>query len=202
MGFWLIAAFLTLAATLAVLLPLTRVRAGGVAEARYDLEVYRDQMREVDADSARGLIDPQSAGEARAEIGRRILRVGTTEQSGQSASHGRGARWVTLLAVLFVPLISWGVYGLTGSPDLPSAPLAGRVAEKPAGDSVGDLIARAEAHLAQNPNDGRGWDILAPVYFRLGRFEHAVNAYRNAIRLQGETPERALGLKKALEAKP
>lgn len=200
MEFWLIAVFLTLAATLAVLLPLTRARAVDSAGGRYDLEVYRDQMREVETDSARGLIDPQSADEARAEIGRRILRAGEAEP--HHLARGQGGRWIAFLAVLCVPLLSWGIYGLTGSPDLRSQPLAGRVAEKSAGEMVADLIARVEAHLAQNPGDGRGWDILAPVYLRMGRFEDAANAYRNAIRLQGETPERALGLKKALEARP
>ncbi|WP_420959915.1 c-type cytochrome biogenesis protein CcmI [Brucella sp. IR073] len=198
MGFWLIALFLTLAATLAVLLPLTRKRAPGSAAGPYDIEVYRDQMREVEADAARGLIDPQSAEEARAEIGRRLLRAG--QEAEQAPAAGQGERWTVLAAVLSVPLVAWGLYGLTGSPDLPSEPLASRAAQRPVESSVGDLIARAEAHLKQNPDDGRGWDVLAPIYLRLGRFEDAVNAYRAAIRLQGESAERALGLGQALTA--
>lgn len=61
-----------------------------------------------------------------------------------------------------------------------------------------ELIARAEGHLAANPQDGRGWDILAPVYFRLGRFDEAVTAYRNAIRLEGSTAGREAGLGEAI----
>ncbi|GGA93540.1 hypothetical protein GCM10011491_22150 [Brucella endophytica] len=198
MGFWLTAVFLTLAATLAVLLPLTRRRALDSAAAPYDIEVYRDQMREVEADAGRGLIDPQSADEARAEIGRRLLRAG--HEAEHAPATGQGARWTVLGAVLSVPLVAWGLYGLTGSPDLPSEPLAGRVAQRPVENAVGDLIARAEAHLKQNPDDGRGWDVLAPIYLRLGRFEDAANAYRNAIRLQGESAGRSLGLGQALTA--
>ncbi|YBV98104.1 c-type cytochrome biogenesis protein CcmI [Phyllobacteriaceae bacterium JZ32] len=199
MEFWLIAVLLTFAATLAVLLPLTRRRAANLADGQYDLEVYRDQMREVEADAARGLIDQQSAEQARAEIARRMLKAEhEAGQGGSRLSGGQGARWTILSAVLSVPLIAWGLYALTGSPDMPAQPLTERLAQNPADGSVGELIARAEAHLAENPDDGRGWDVLAPVYLRLGRGDDAVNAYRNAIRLQGESAGRALGLGEAL----
>ena len=47
MLFWVIAAVLTLAASLAVLLPLTR-RVEGDSDKSHDLEVYRDQLVELD----------------------------------------------------------------------------------------------------------------------------------------------------------
>ncbi|TIM62011.1 MAG: c-type cytochrome biogenesis protein CcmI, partial [Mesorhizobium sp.] len=81
-------------------------------------------------------------------------------------------------AVLAVPLVSWGLYSQLGSPDLPSQPLSERLAKNPADSSVDELVARAEAHLAANPSDGRGWDVLAPIYLRMQRFSDAVTAYR------------------------
>ena len=41
----------------------------------HDLEVYRDQLAELDRDAARGLIGAAEAEEARAEIARRILKI-------------------------------------------------------------------------------------------------------------------------------
>ncbi|RVD57163.1 c-type cytochrome biogenesis protein CcmI [Mesorhizobium sp. M2D.F.Ca.ET.185.01.1.1] len=199
MLFWVIAAILTLGASLAVLLPLTGGMKGTSPAGDHDLEVYRDQLSELDRDMARGLIQPGEAKEARAEIGRRILRLGAAAQSDVAASApSRGARLLASVAVLAVPLLSWGLYGVLGSPELPSQPLAERLAKNPADSSVDELVARAEAHLAANPSDGKGWDVLAPIYLRLQRFPDAVTAYRNAIRLDGDSAVRQSGLGEAI----
>ena len=108
------------------------------------------------------------------------------------------ARLVATAAVLAVPLVSWGLYSQLGSPDLPSQPLSERLAKNPADSSVDELVARAEAHLAANPSDGRGWDVLAPVYLRMQRFSDAATAYRNAIRLDGDSAARQAGLGEAI----
>ena len=76
MLFWVIAALLTLGASLAVLLPLAGRTAARTADGAHDLEVYRDQLAELDRDAARGLIQPAEAEQARAEIARRILKAG------------------------------------------------------------------------------------------------------------------------------
>lgn len=201
MEFWLTAALLTFAATLTVLLPLTRNKQEFLPPEKNDLEVYRDQLREVEADAARGMIDAPSAEQARIEISRRIL--GAEKSSADAAAEVKKVRSGRLLAfstVLAVPLIAWGVYPLFGAPDTPSMPLAARLANSPQNSSVDELIARAESHLAQNPNDARGWDVLAPIYLRIGRGADSVNAYRSAIRLEGENFTRILGLGEAMIA--
>jgi cytochrome c-type biogenesis protein CcmH len=197
MLFWTAAALLTLGACLAILLPIMRARAAAPAAA-HDLAVYRDQLAEIDRDAGRGLIGATEAGEARAEIGRRILRLGGALQDSRPKSLGRVGRLVPAAAILAVPLLSWGLYGYLGSPDLPSLPLSARLSADPAKNSIDELIARAEAHLSANPDDGKGWEVLAPVYLRVGRAEDSVTAYRNTIRLNGATAEREAGLGEAL----
>ncbi|MBZ9996060.1 c-type cytochrome biogenesis protein CcmI [Mesorhizobium sp. BH1-1-4] len=200
MLFWVIAAILTLGASLAVLLPLAGGSKGASSSSDHDLEVYRDQLAELDRDAARGLIRPAEAAEARAEIARRILRLGNADMAGKTSGRAASvtARLVATVAVLAVPLVSWGLYSQIGSPDLPSQPLGERLAKNPADSSVDELVARAEAHLAANPSDGRGWDVLAPVYLRMQRFADAVAAYRNAIRLDGDSAARRAGLGEAI----
>ncbi|TGQ66807.1 c-type cytochrome biogenesis protein CcmI [Mesorhizobium sp. M00.F.Ca.ET.186.01.1.1] len=200
MLFWVIAAILTLGASLAVLLPLAGGARGASSSSDHDLEVYRDQLSELDRDAARGLIQPAEADEARAEIARRILRLGAADPAGKASPKKASVatRLVATVAVLAVPLVSWGLYIKIGSPDLPSQPLSERLAKSPADSSVDELVARAEAHLAANPADGRGWDVLAPVYLRMQRFSDAVAAYRNAIRFDGDSAVRQAGLGEAI----
>lgn len=199
MLFWIVAALLTLGASLAVLLPLTR-QAEGDADKSHDLEVYRDQLAEVERDAARGLIAAPDAEQARAEIARRIIRLDAEGTSAPRSGPSLAPRLVGVVAVLAVPLLSWSVYTLIGSPDIPSQPLSARLSQNPANSSVDELIARAEAHLVANPTDGRGWDVLAPVYMRMGRANDAVTAYRNAIRLLGSSSARESGLGEAIAA--
>jgi cytochrome c-type biogenesis protein CcmH len=198
MLFWVIAAILTLGASLSVLLPLTGGSKRASSSGDHDLEVYRDQLSELDRDAARDLIQPAEATEARAEIARRILRIDSSARAVSVRQSSVTARVVATAAVLAVPLISWGLYSQIGSPDLPSQPLSERLAKNPADSSVDELVARAEAHLAADPSDGRGWDVLAPVYLRLQRFPDAVTAYRNAIRLDGDSAARQAGLGEAI----
>lgn len=200
MFFWFAAALLTLGASLAVLMPLARRDRDGPKAGDHDLEVYKDQLTELDRDAARGLIQAEEAGEARAEIGRRILKVASGAEAGAGDGHHFSGRAVGMAAVLMVPLVSWGVYSYLGSPDLPSQPLQARLEADPAKSSVEELVARAEAHLAANPDDGKGWDVLAPIYLRIGRFPESVTAYGNAIRLEGASANREAGLGESLAA--
>jgi len=197
MLFWLSAALLTIAASLAVLWPLAR-NARVSADIGNDLRVYRDQLTEIDSDLERGAIAPGEAEQARAEIGRRIMRQDSAPPTQSTGGAGASFRIVALAAVLSVPIVSWGLYSAIGSPDLPSQPLQARL-DKPASESSPDeLVARAENHLAKNPDDGEGWDVLAPTYVRLGRYDNAITAYRNALRLGGESAERLAGLAEAM----
>jgi len=203
MVFWISAAILTVGATLLVLLPLTRRVKAPASDNQYDVEVYRDQLLEVDADERRGLIDHASSEQARAEIGRRLLksaRAVEADKAGDRLQKSALREWLTLATVIIIPLISWGIYAKTGSPDLPAQPLAERLARPPNQNTPAELIARAEAHLTLNPDDGQGWEVLAPIYLRMGRPADAVTAYRNAIRLNGDSAERQIGLGQALTA--
>ncbi|MEQ9244983.1 MAG: c-type cytochrome biogenesis protein CcmI, partial [Nitratireductor sp.] len=199
MLFWILAAFLTFVAAFAVLRPFA-VRSTMSEDARaHDIEVYRDQLEEVERDAERGLIGHQESEQARAEIGRRILRA-SEAAGGQKAylASQRVTRLTAAIAVLAVPLVSWGLYVFTGSPGMPAQPLHARMTEEPAEAPIDELVARAETHLADNPDDARGWQVLAPVYMRLGRFGDAQTALRNIMRLSGDTANMKAALGEAI----
>jgi cytochrome c-type biogenesis protein CcmH len=105
-----------------------------------------------------------------------------------------------VFAVVFVPVIAFGMYRLVGNPDLPDEPLAARLNEAPADANmdVAAAVAKIEAYLAQHPDDGKGWEVIAPIYLNLGRGDDAVTAYANALRLLGETSDRLEAYGRAL----
>jgi cytochrome c-type biogenesis protein CcmH len=110
----------------------------------------------------------------------------------------RHRRWTAVAAFVVIPLGAICVYLVLGSPNLPGQPLAQRFAAPADANSVAGLIARVETHLERNPDDGRGWDVVAPIYMRLGRFDDAIRAYRSALKLEGETADRQASLGEAL----
>lgn len=203
MLFWVIAAVLTAIVTLALLGPVARARAvTSEAPARHDMEVYRDQLSEVDRDLADGLVDQAQAEVARTEISRRLLaasRKSEAEDAEDSGSSNRGLRQVAVYAVaIFIPLTAVTAYLDLGRPDLPQLPLAARLQADPENTDVAMLVARAEQHLAQNPDDGRGWAVLGPIYMRTGRFAESAEAFRKSIALLGPSPARLASLGEAL----
>jgi cytochrome c-type biogenesis protein CcmH len=201
MLFWLLFALMTGAAAFAVLWPLAFSRVAAPAGAEADLAVYRDQLAEIERDQARNLIGEAEAEAARIEVSRRILATANKKpEKNREQSALIRRRVIALVAMIAVPLVALGVYGGTGSPYLPDAPLAERAAKASAQADVMILVRRVEAHLEKNPEDGRGWELLAPVYLMSGRFEEAVKAQRNVQRLLGVTPQRDAALGEALTA--
>jgi cytochrome c-type biogenesis protein CcmH len=109
-------------------------------------------------------------------------------------------RAAAVLALVGLPLIAIGVYVPLGSPKLRDFPLAQRERGANMAQSLENLVVQVEQHLEKNPTDGRGWGVLAPVLERLGRFDEAVRAYRNALTYNGESAERRSDLGEAISA--
>ncbi|OCP00423.1 MULTISPECIES: c-type cytochrome biogenesis protein CcmI [unclassified Ensifer] len=198
MLFWILVAILTAAVAAVLILPL--LRAGEVPSSphSHDVEVYRDQLDELKRDQDSGLIGSDDAELARAEVARRLLAAGESDRNvAPAGSPRRGVNRVAQVFVLLcLPAVGLCLYLLTGSPGVPAQPLAARLADP--NTDINILIAKAENHLAVKPDDGAGWDLLAPIYMRTGRVEDAVDAYDRAIRLLGPTPARLGGYAEAL----
>jgi cytochrome c-type biogenesis protein CcmH len=199
MLFWLLFALMTGAAILAVLWPLGRTRGKAAGERQADLAVYRDQLAEIERDRARGLLPAAEAAGARIEVERRILTAGAAAESRPAPrTADRRRRAAAIAALAGIPILAIGLYHRLGSPELPDAPLASRLEAPPEQQDVEILVQRVERHLAENPDDGLGWEILAPVYLGIGRADDAVKARANALRLLGATAAREAALGEAI----
>ncbi|OCW55780.1 c-type cytochrome biogenesis protein CcmI [Hoeflea olei] len=203
MLFWVIAAVMTAAATLALLGPVARARKSAPdAPEAHDVEVYRDQLSEIDRDLADGLVDSAQADVARTEISRRLLTAARKAEAAETGGPRKASpglrRGVALAVAVFMPVAALSAYIGLGRPDLPQLPLSARISAEPEATDISMLVARAEEHLASNPDDGRGWDVLGPIYMRIGRFDDAANAFQKAISILGPSPARQASLGEAL----
>lgn len=198
MTLWFVFALMTVAAIFAVLWPLSR---GGRPQSEgSEAAVYRDQLGEIDRDVATGLIGASEAEAARVEISRRLLAARDSQDSPLIAANTGLRRSAAILALVGLPIVAVATYLPLGSPRLGDFPLAQRARAPDVAQPFDNLVAQVEAHLEKNPTDGRGWNVLAPVLARLGRYDEAVRAYRNSITYNGDSPERRSDLGEALAA--
>lgn len=212
MSFWIISAGLAIAVAFILALALGSPRRGnGEPAAAYDLRVYRDQLKEVDKDLARGVIDPADADRIRAEISRRILGADAALQTEVVAADARKGAPLVMGGLLFVLLVggSMALYWTIGAPGYGDLGLQDRIAlaeeareNRPdqqqaeaslppyvaPGDISPDfaaLVQRLRDTVADRPNDLQGQILLSQNEARLGNFPAAARAQARIITLQG-----------------
>jgi cytochrome c-type biogenesis protein CcmH len=186
---WLIFAFLTATAVISVLWPLAKPPRG-VGRGAISVALYKAQLAEIERDEAQSLVAPEDAQGAKAEAARRLMSAAEAPVEPAPAASSKSVWLVSIAVLIFVPAVSLSLYATIGHPELPDAPLSARLDAAPARMDVAVAIAKIEAHLAQHPDDGRGYEVLVPVYLRMGRIGDAVHAAQEALRLLGSTAER------------
>jgi len=171
--FWILGALLAAAALALAAQPLWRRRAGGaVSRDAMNAAVYRDQLRELDADLASGAIARADHGRARQELERRVLE----DFSHVEQEHRPGGNRFVAYSVLAVPLVALGVYFLVGNPGVIALQDTAQATQR----QIEGLVERLAAKMKENPDDAEGWRLLGRSYASLGRFEEAAEAYARA----------------------
>jgi cytochrome c-type biogenesis protein CcmH len=197
---WIVMAIMAGLAALALLWPLRASMSAPVdMAADGEVNAYEAHVAEIERDHQRGLIGEAEADGLRAEAGRRLLRHAQIEAARPMIA--TGVDWRRRIAALFilaaVPVGGLGLYLTLGSPNLPDLPLAARGLDRPEQLDIQNALARIERHLETNPTDLRGWDLIAPIYLRMGRPRDAARALESAIRNGGNSAERWASLAEA-----
>ena len=173
--FWLAGAALAAAALALVLRPLLSRRAReGVSRREANLSIYRDQLRELDADLAAGKLAPADYERARRELEGRLL-----EDVPAAAEPGarRAGRGVALAAGAAIPVLAAALYLAVGNPGSIARP-AGE--HQVSAEQIEAMVGRLAARLRENPGEVEGWKLLGRSYMALGRFPEAAQAYASA----------------------
>lgn len=194
---WIAFAFLTAFAIFSVLWPLARSRRVAT-HAQSSREFYQAQLREIKSDFQRGMLDEKEAKIAETEAARRLIASDVPTKDFSANTFNR--RSAAIVALICLPAVSMGLYLGLGSPGYQDRPLQARLDARPKQINLVAAVAKIEQHLALNPNDGDGWQILAPIYMRMNRAADSVRAWRNVIRIKKESAKNLIGLGEALVA--
>ncbi len=186
---WLAGGGLTLLVVLMLARPLWRAGAGEVAaRGAYDLEIYKDQLAELERDAARGVIGAEEARAARIEIQRRMLAAEAASAAAPSPGGAKHPAVAGVLAIcLGIPFAAGALYLALGQPGLPSVSL-GR--DAPPSDAAEiKTLAALEAKAKLNPTGLEDRLALADFHFEKRRFRSAAKSYRIAAALSGGRPD-------------
>ncbi len=156
-----------------------------------NLAVLRDQLRELEQDLQQGIIDQAAYASARHELEIRVAQdVGVDNRHADSSAANLK---LALLLSLTVLVLTGGLYQYLGNKDaLDPAKLVAAAppqADKISPEQVDAMLAQLVDHLKKQPNDAKGWAILARGYAGLGRFEQANQAYTKLLALQPDSAE-------------
>ncbi len=172
--FWLIAAVAAAALSAWLLRPFFgRARGAALSRRAVNVAVYRDQLRELEADRAAGTLAQEDYERARAELEARLLRDAGEREAAPSRAKGAVAAAVVAAAV---PLLGFTVYVVVGTP----AAIERGEAPHPSAAEVEAMVGRLAARLRENPEDVEGWKLLGRSYAVLGRYAEAADAYAKA----------------------
>lgn len=206
MLFWIIA--MALAAAIALWLARATLLGRPVRDdSGADVQVYRDQLAEIERDLARGVTNEAEAERARIEVSRRLLEADRAGHAATATAQGRPVLPIALVTLALAGGI--GVYLQTGAPGYPDLPIADRIARaeelyraRPAQDAAAaafvaperpapdpqflELMTRLRSAVAEKPDDLTGQRLLARNEAALGNYDAAIAAQRKVIELSGD----------------
>ena len=196
-----------------VLAPMLRGSGRGERRASYDMQIYRDQLREIEADRGRGVLGAEEAEATRVEVARRLLAAADAEagEVGAALAPRRLSRGLAVALAVALAVGTAGLYRGLGAPGFPDQPLALRLAgggiertqrpdqaeaeaivaargmqpAAPEGAENAALLDQLAVILRDRPDDLEGHRLLAGGLAGLGRFAEARVAQARVLELMG-----------------
>ncbi|MCW7554159.1 c-type cytochrome biogenesis protein CcmI [Endozoicomonas gorgoniicola] len=179
MNFWFSAGLLIMAAIALAAVPLLvkRRKSSGTSAREANIEQFREQQKELEAQLSQGLIAPALANEMRAELEKKLL-------SDVPAGHRKGfdvrpGVVMSALIVLLIPLMALPLYWKLG------AQTELQVAEALAKPELNSnsLLETLESWQQKKPDNPQALYLLGGRYLALGRMEDSVHAFRRFYQL-------------------
>ncbi len=184
-AFWIVGIVFIAVAVLLMVPPLLRGSSGGrVSSSSANVAIYRDQLRELEADLRAGSLSADLYEQARREIEARLLE--DLSRPDTAAVQRQKRRGVAIALALAIPLCTVGLYFIVGNPQALAPADTDTTSHGLNAQQIQAMVGRLAERLKANPDDGQGWIMLGRSYGVLGRFDEAASAYANAVeRLPG-----------------
>ena len=193
---WLLISSVTIITVFVLILPLVfyeNKRKEINNENEYDINIYKDQLDEINKDIDRGVLSKEEYESAKSEISRRILlqKDSNNKVKKNLTTNNQKLKLlsVTILSLL-IPIASLNLYFLLGNPSLPNKPFVKNNSENKAlasnntsALSIEDSVLQLKKRLDKNPNDIEGWLLLGRSYLIIRNPEQAIFAFRQVIKL-------------------
>ncbi|MFK7938093.1 MAG: c-type cytochrome biogenesis protein CcmI [Roseovarius sp.] len=212
MSFWIVSVLISLAVIGLILRAVLRGGHGADTASAYDVEIYRDQLKEVERDLARGVLSPDEAEHTRTEISRRILAADRATHGDLERSEKSAAKVAAILATLAAIGGAGLLYANLGAPGYTDIPLKARIAASDemrtqrmtqqeaarvmadiprvdppeASAEFLDLMVKLRETVKERPDDLQGLALLARNEASLGRAAEAATAQGRIIELKGD----------------
>lgn len=197
--FWAAAAACVVVALALVLPALLRVRKIPGAAGRRDINiaVYRDQLKELEADRANGLVPEDQYQAARQELELRLADDALAPEP-SPAPVAAGSRGLGYTLAVVLPAAAFGLYFWLGNPAALEAPAPDMLAGAAGAHDIMAMVRKVEERAQANPNDAEAWEVLAKTYAALERWPDSQKAYEEAMRVRPDTPALMTGYAEVL----
>ncbi|WP_177420403.1 c-type cytochrome biogenesis protein CcmI [endosymbiont of Lamellibrachia barhami] len=192
--FWIIAAGLTLLAMAFVVLPLLRgLKNTGISSDELNLEVFQQQLEELDNDLDSGILDQARYDAARKDLEKEFLTDVSGNKVAPATMNRSSGRWVIGAAVL-IPVSAVILYQILGTPEIIPR-LTGQVPDTTVNSAqekaknmppMEELVQKLADKLVEQPENIDGWLMLARSYMSMDRVQEGLEAYGQAMRLAPE----------------
>lgn len=177
--FWIAAGLLLLTGLAFVLIPVLRGRRAQAEEDRTALNValYQERLAELNGQLDAAVLSAEQFAAGQAEAARELL-ADTEGAGGERIS--RLGKALPLIAAILVPVLALGLYLHWGASQ--------QIAQMQDQPSIGEMRARLEQSVKDNPDSAEAWYFLGRIYMGDGRSAEAAKAYEQSVRIAGRAP--------------
>jgi cytochrome c-type biogenesis protein CcmH len=196
--FWLFAVLLFIISIAFILYPfiikksVTSAKEIGADQRQINIDIAKDQLQLLDKNLEVGEVSQEEYDSLKYELEASLIDDLDTKNSGDVSNSSDSSKneisfadnkVLIAFVVIFIPLCSILFYQKLGAPNLivPSEAQANQQHDGNNKPSVDEMINMLIAKLQENPNDAKGWFLLARTYMALEKYQQAYQVYEKLL---------------------